>query len=79
MRKLQGDEGEKVEKQLATLFTEDGTATDESEHDGIFITQMSPMDDDQFNSQNTCSDVKESYRGNSVIQNSHLPYTTSGN
>ena len=51
MRKLQGEEGEKVEKQLATLFTEDETATDESEHDDIFITQSSPMNDDQFNSQ----------------------------
>ena len=77
VRKLQGEEGEKVEKQLATLFTEDETATDESEHDDIFITQISPMNDDQFNSQNTCSDVKESCRDNSVIQNSHLPYTTS--
>ena len=77
MRKLQGEEGEKVEKQLATLFTEDETATDESEHDDIFITQISPMNDDQFNSQNTCSDVKESFRNNSVIQNSHLLYTTS--
>ena len=72
MRKLQGEEGEKVEKQLATLFTEDETATDESEHEDIFITQISPMNDDQFNSQNTCSDVKESCRDNSVIQNSHL-------
>ena len=35
------------------------------------------MNDDQFNSQNTCSDVKESCRDNSVIQNSLLPYTTS--
>ena len=77
VRMLQGEEGEKVEKQLATLFTEDETATDESEHDDIFITQISPMNDDQFNSQNTCSDVKESCRDNSVIQNSHLPYTTS--
>ena len=34
------------------------------------------MNDDQFNSQNTCSNVKESCRDNSVIQNSHLPYTT---
>ena len=77
MRKLQREEGEKVEKQLATLFTEDETATDQSEHDDIFITQNSPMNDDQLNSQNTGSDVKESYRDNSVIQNSHSPYTTS--
>ena len=76
-KRLQGEEGEKVEKRLATLFTEDETATDESEHDDIFITQISPMDDDQFNSQNTCSDVKESCGDNSVIQNSHLPYITS--
>ena len=77
MRKLQREEGEKVEKQLTTLFTEDETATDQSEHDDIFITQNSPMNDDQLNSQNTGSDVKESYRDNSVIQNSHSPYTTS--
>ena len=77
VRKLQGEEGEKVEKQLATLFTEDETATDESEHDDIFITQISPINDDQFNSQNTWRNVKESCRDNSVIQNSHLPYTTS--
>ena len=76
VRKVQGEEGEKVEKQLTTLFTEDETATDESEHDDIFITQISPMNDDQFNSQNTCRNVKESSRDNSVIQNSHLPYTT---
>ena len=43
VRKLQGEEGEKVEKQLATLFTEDETATDESEHDDNFITQISPI------------------------------------
>ena len=51
MRKLQGEEGEKVEKQSATLFTEDETATDESEHGDIFIMQISPVDDDQFKSQ----------------------------
>ena len=34
------------------------------------------MNDDQFNSQNTCRNAKESCRDNSVIQNSHLPYTT---
>ena len=77
MRKLQGEEGEKVEKQSATLFTEDETATDESEDDDIFITQITPINDDQFNSQNTRRNVKESCRDNSVIQNSHLPYTTS--
>ena len=77
VRKLQGEEGEKVEKQLATLFTEDETVTDESEHDDIFITQISPINDDQFNSQNRCRNVKESCGGNCVIQNSHLPYTTS--
>ena len=59
------------------LFTENETATDESEHDGIFITQIALMDDDQFKGQNTCSDVKESCGDNSVIQNSHSPYTTS--
>ena len=62
---------------LTYLFTKDETATDESEHNDIFIKQISPMDDDQFKSQNTCSDVKKSCRDNSVIQNSHLPYTTS--
>ena len=67
MRKLQGEEGEKLEKQSATLFTEDETATDESAHatdesahDDIFITQISPINDDQFKSQNICSDVNPS-------------------
>ena len=66
-KKLQGEEGEKVEKQLATLFTEDETVTDESEQDAIFISQISAMDYEQFKSQNTCSDVKENCRNNSVI------------
>ena len=34
------------------------------------------MDDDQFKGQNTYSDIKESCRDNSVIQNSHLSHTT---
>ena len=73
VRKLQGEEGEKVEKRLAALFTEDETATNESEYDDIFITQISPMGDDQFEGQNTCRNIKESCRDNSVVQNSNSP------